>query len=419
MIPGNLTAVSNTAENGALGVYVHFPYCLKKCGYCDFVSFKTERADIPHEAYADAVLAELEARRPSARGELLTVFFGGGTPSLWDARALGRVLEGITRAFGRSARPPAAVEVTVECNPTSLDLEKAKALRDVGVNRLSLGIQGLDDDRLRFLERLHDADLGLRAIDAALASGIDRVSADLIFGVATEGRVETAEEAASEAARIAATGVTHVSAYALTIESNTSFGARAREGKLPIAPDDAIVDALVAVESALEGAGFDHYEVSNYARRGGDRDARAQHNLGYWRGADYLGLGAGAVGCLSLGDGRARRTRNTGDPRKYLAGASTPEVVTQEEEILSPNDRMNERIMLGLRLREGLDLGEAAAELGVEPLPPERERSLARLVRTGRVERDGLRIRVPREKVHLLDGTAAALFASPPATRGG
>lgn len=406
MKPGNLTADAPEPAPSALGVYVHFPYCLRKCGYCDFVSFKTERADIPHEAYADAVLSELDSRRPGARGLLDTVFFGGGTPSLWDAGALGHVLAGIERAFDRRPR-----EVTVECNPTSLDLDKAKALRDVGVTRLSLGIQGLDDGRLRFLERLHDADLGLRALDAALASGIERVSADLIFGVATEDRVETAAEAAMEAARIARTGVSHVSAYALTIESNTSFGARAKEGRLPIAPDDAIVDALRAVEGALEGAGFVHYEVSNYAKRTADgADHRAQHNLGYWRGADYLGLGAGAVGCLSLDEGRARRTRNTGDPRKYLAGSADPESITMESETLSPRDRMNERIMLGLRLEEGIDLGAIARTLGVEPLPRERARALERLERTGRVVRDGLHVRVPKGQVHLLDGTAAALF---------
>lgn len=412
METGNLT--TKTA------VYVHFPFCLKKCGYCDFVSFKSERADIPHKAYADAVLAELDARLEARRSpnggvdaalpELSTVFFGGGTPSLWSTPALARVLAGIRERFGR-----APTEVTVECNPTSLDLEKAKALRDAGVDRLSIGIQGLDDARLRFLERLHDAESGLRAIDDALASGIGRVSADLIFGVATEDRVETADEAAEEVARIARTGVTHVSAYALTIESNTSFGARARKGELPIAPDDAVVDALLEVERTLEGLGFEHYEVSNYAKLddapgGGRVGARSQHNVGYWRGGDYLGLGAGAVGCVSRADGTARRTRNTGDPRRYIAESSNPEAITIEDETLTPRDRLNERIMLGLRLRDGLDLDLAARGVGAEPLPPERARALDRLERTGRIERVGTTIRVPRDKIHLLDGIAAALF---------
>jgi putative oxygen-independent coproporphyrinogen III oxidase len=405
---GNLTAVAPVAREEAgrpFGVYVHFPFCLRKCGYCDFVSFKAAREEIPHEAYADAIVRELDARSAGLTGELRTVFFGGGTPSLWDPTALGRVLDAIrTRFVAAGAR--ANLEVTVECNPTSLDLERAKALRDQGVNRLSIGIQGLDDRRLAFLERLHDADSGLRAIDDALASGIERVSADLIFGVATEHGVETPAQAAAEAARIAATGITHVSAYALTVEPNTSFGARARAGKLPIAPDEDVVEALFEVERTLERLGFEHYEVSNYAQPG----ARSRHNVGYWLGLDYLGLGAGAVGCLSAKNGSGRRTRNTGDPRRYIDQSADPPSIEIESEILAPGDRLNERIMLGLRLREGFDVEAAAREVGVDPYPRERVRAIEKLEAAGRIERAGGTLRVPRAALHLLDGTAAQLF---------
>ena len=186
-----------------IGVYVHFPFCLKKCPYCDFVSYARDRAAIDHEGYADAVLAELDRRAEVLRDrELVTVFFGGGTPSLWEPRALGRVLAGVRRAASRQADE---VEVTVECNPSSLDEARARALIDVGVDRLSIGVQGLDAGRLAFLGRLHDPEGGLAAVEAAIRAGVPRVSADLIYGVAGGAPAEqTARESADEARRLGA-----------------------------------------------------------------------------------------------------------------------------------------------------------------------------------------------------------------------
>lgn len=404
-------------REAAFGAYVHFPYCLKKCPYCDFVSFKAERPSIPHARYADAVLAELDTRagdvgageegsgepRRSAKRRLETLFFGGGTPSLWEPAELGRVLRAVLDRFGASADE---VEITVECNPTSLDLDRARALRDVGVNRLSVGIQSLDDARLGFLGRLHSADLGLAALEAALASGMPRVSGDLIFGVAGGTAAQKPDEAAREADRVAAAGVTHVSAYALTIEPGTQFGELARKGRLPIAPDDDVVDTFFAVEAALAARGFDHYETSNYAVSGNE----ARHNLGYWRGLDYLGLGCGAFGTLARATGHAERYRNQVDPARYMEAALSRGAVTHESEELDPETRLRERIMLGLRLAAGIDLDEAARPLGVDALTPARERSLDKLVREGRIVRDGARIRVPAERRALVDGIAAELF---------
>lgn len=213
---------------GPVGVYVHFPWCLKKCPYCDFVSFASERPAIDHRGYADAVLAEIDRRRPEIEGrEVATVFVGGGTPSLWEPEELGRVVARL-REVGRFADD---VEVTVECNPTSLDEARARAIGAAGANRLSVGVQGLDRERLSFLGRLHDEAGGLVAVREALASGIGRVSADVIYGVGG-GRPETPEEAAEEVGRVADTGVTHVSAYALTIEASTMFGELARKSTL-------------------------------------------------------------------------------------------------------------------------------------------------------------------------------------------
>jgi oxygen-independent coproporphyrinogen-3 oxidase len=388
-----------------IGVYVHFPFCLKKCPYCDFVSYARAREAIDHAGYADAVIAELERRRPALAGKRLgTVFFGGGTPSLWDPGELGRVLRAVLAAADERADD---VEITVECNPTSLDEARARALHAEGVSRLSVGVQGLDAGRLSFLGRLHDPEGGLAAVHAALRAGLPRVSADLIYGVATGGSAPmTAAESAAEVRQVARTGVTHVSAYSLTIEPGTQFGELARRGRLPIAPDDAVADAFFAVEEALEAEGFVHYEISNYARPGDE----ARHNLGYWRGADYLGLGCAAFGTLATGDGAAVRYRNLVDPARYVAAVAAGASIEAEREALDPETRLRERLMLGLRLLEGVDLAAAEADLGVDPWTPARRRAADRLARGGRLEIDGSRLRVPRQARIWTDGVAAELF---------
>jgi len=387
-----------------IGVYVHFPYCLKKCPYCDFVSFARAREAIDHRGYADAVLAELERRRPALQGKRLsTIFFGGGTPSLWEPAELGRVLRAILAAADERAED---VEITVECNPTSLDEARARALLDEGVVRLSIGVQGLDAERLAFLGRLHDPEGGLEAVHAAIRSGMPRVSADLIYGVATGPEPPSPAESAAEVVRVARTGVTHLSAYSLTIEPGTQFGELARRGRLPIAPDDAVADAFFAVEEALTAEGFVHYEISNYARPG----AEARHNLGYWRGVDYLGLGCGAFGTLSTADGSAVRSRNVIDPARYMTAALAGQPVEAESEPLDPETRLRERIMLGLRLLEGVDLDAAGVDLGIDPWTPARRRAAERLAGRGRLVIEGGRLRVPAAARVWTDGAAAELF---------
>lgn len=382
-----------------LTVYVHFPYCLKKCPYCDFVSYAAERASIDHRGYADAVLAELDRRRSElvGYGRLESIFFGGGTPSLWDTVELGRVLKAILEAFGAQEGD---VEVTAECNPSSLDEDIAHRLVDAGVNRLSIGVQALDEERLRFLGRLHDAAGAVAAVRAAIEAA-PRVSADLIYAVADQ----SPEEAAAEAGRLADLGLRHISAYALTIEPGTKFGELARRGRLPLADDGRMVESFFAVEEALAQRGLAHYEVSNYAVPGEE----SRHNLGYWRGLDYLGLGCAAYGTLTKPTG-AVRYRNLPEPRRYLAAVASGAPIELTVEPLSPETRLRERIMLGLRLRDGFDLAEAARETGAEAWTPEREAAAEKLVRKGRLVRDGNRLRVPREGWIWVDDTAAELF---------
>jgi oxygen-independent coproporphyrinogen-3 oxidase len=376
------------ADAAELGAYVHFPWCLQKCPYCDFVSFARPREEVEHRRYADAVLAELAWRAPGR--EPATIFFGGGTPSLWEPAELGRVI----RALGQAS------EITVECNPSSLDAERAAALVAAGVTRLSVGVQSLDRDRLAHLGRLHDAEGAFAALRGAVASGA-RVSADLIYGVGTDGGAESPEEAAAEARRLAELGIGHVSAYALTIEPNTEFGARARAGRLPLVSDALVAESFEAVGEALERAGLSRYEVSSYARPGEE----CRHNLGYWRGRDYLGLGCAAVGTVA-----GVRYRNAPNAERYLERAEAGDFTPHEREELAPETRLRERLMLGLRTREGVDLDRAAAELGVDPWAPERAREIARLCREGRLVRDGGRLRVPVEHWLFADGIAATLF---------
>ena len=390
-----------------LGVYVHFPWCLKKCPYCDFLSVAAERPSLPHAAYADSVIAELE-RRVVTLGhvQLHSVFFGGGTPSLWEPAELGRVLSRIRELLPNAV---ADLEITVECNPTSFDVERGRALQDVGVNRVSIGVQGLDAARLQFLGRLHDVGSGLRAVQDALESGMPRVSADFIFGVSGQ----EADAAAREARILSELGTTHLSAYALTIEPGTQFGALARKGKLPLLDEAAVADSFLAVEQTLESAGFEHYEVSNYAKAG----AHSRHNVGYWIGRSYLGLGCGAWGTLHEAGARYRY-RNTPSPERYLAASSNyPDAnlsvvgpLVANYEPLSPETALAERIMLGLRLASGIDLEQAARELGTELWTPERARARDRLLAQGKLTQRGSMVAIPKQHWLFADGIIAALM---------
>lgn len=387
-------------------VYVHFPWCLEKCPYCDFVSFKTTREAIDHTWYATAVVDEVRARAEWLAGyEVRSIFFGGGTPSLWEPAALGRVIAEIKATW-----PNENLEITAECNPSSLDRDRARGLVDVGVTRFSIGVQSLDAAQLKFLGRLHDSSMALAAIDAARAVS-DRVSADLIFGLPNQ----KAEEAASHAAALVDRGLSHLSAYSLTIEPGTRFGELARRGRLPIAEEDATCDAFLAIEEALRARGLEHYEVSNYARPGEE----ARHNLGYWRGDAYLGLGCAAYGCGPATDGMVRY-RNDPDPARYVEGTralkpGAPFVgdgVTSTVEPLDGETLLRERIMLGLRLADGLDLGHAARAVGLDPdvALSRRQSAIARLQSEGALSVEGSRLRIPPSRRLATDGIAARLF---------
>lgn len=357
---------------------------------------------MPHDAYASAIVREWSVRtagEATVRAESL--FFGGGTPSLWPARQVGRVIGAIAGERG--------VEVSLEANPCAFDAAEAAGFLRAGVNRLSLGVQSLDDARLQVLGRLHDGRQALEALRCAKSAGYRTCSADVIFGLPGE-RVE---EAVQEVRTIAEEGVEHVSAYALTLAEGTPLYEAVQAGKIPEPDEGEVAEAFLAVSEELTSRGYEHYEVSNFARPG----HRCEHHCWVWRGGRYIGLGAGAVGCVELSGGGTVRYRNRRDVDGYLraVGAEAPEgawsaELAEEVEELTAEMQFAERLMLGLRQADGVDVAAMAEELGVEGWTRARERSAAELVRRGRLERSGGRARIPRRAWLWENDTAARLL---------
>jgi oxygen-independent coproporphyrinogen-3 oxidase len=370
------------------------------------VSYATPRDAIDHRGYADAVVREIELRAHEdefGRARISTVFFGGGTPSLWEAAELGRVIASLRTRFDVTAD----AEITAECNPTSIDRERALRLRDVGVNRLSIGAQSLDQKELEFLGRLHDMKGALDAIEGVASVSDLRVSADLIFGLPDQ----PPERARAHAARLADVGLSHMSCYELTIEPGTRFGEMARRGRLPRAKDDAVIESFLAIDELLESRGFAHYEISNYAKPGHE----ARHNLGYWRGEPYVGLGCAAYGFMrERGTPVGHRYRNETRPEKYVQHASNS-AREGDTERLDAETMLRERIMLGLRLASGFDAEAAARDLGLSFWTSARTRDADSLIANGRLERirhdDGRDVvRIPKRSWLFANDTASRLF---------
>jgi oxygen-independent coproporphyrinogen-3 oxidase len=387
---------------------------LSKCPYCDFFSVADNGA-IPHDLYANAVIAEFDRRiqvlEPAAQSSL---YFGGGTPSLWNKAALGRVVSHVRSVLGCEAR---TVEVTLECNPGSFDCVSCSDWQNLGINRLSVGLQSLNNSDLEYLGRVHDANSGLAALVDALESGMPKVCADIIFGL--PGR--SPEDTVNELKQLPLAELSHLSAYALTVEPNTPFGALARAGKLPIAPDDVIADTFIALHEAITSAKFEHYEISNFAKPG----HRSVHNMGYWKGHDYLGLGAAAWGTVTGGkgqdvlpEGQRLRYRNTSSVRRYLDSSSRADALWQpqpkgmlaDRELIDSATALTERLMLGLRTREGINLDVLAREFDIAPWLTKQEDTIGRLIQQGRLNQDGSNLSIPFDAWFVADGTISELI---------
>ena len=377
-----------------LGVYVHFPFCGVRCPYCDFAV--DTRTGVPHDAYADAVVAEIAARRGwyDGAGPLVSIYFGGGTPGLWRPDALGRVIDAARAAFG--AADARALEITVEVNPGETDEAHLRALRDHGVNRLSIGVQAFDDQLLRGLGRNHDAAAGPACLRAARAAGFDNVSIDLMFGVPGQSQddwrraVDTAIALAPE----------HVSAYALTVERGTAFGSLARAGRLSRPDEEAVAAMFEHARGTFAAAGIVPYEISSYARR----DRQSRHNRLYWSLSPYMGVGASAASFRPLADGTAWRFSDPRATDVYLR-EPTPRHVERR----TAADLENEAVWLGLRTAAGIDRAVHRARHGVDPVLG-RDLEVERAVSAGWLVVDDVNLKLTPAGVLFADEVASRLW---------
>jgi len=333
-----------------LALYIHWPFCLAKCPYCDFNSHVRDR--IPQDRFARALRTELawEAARLGRR-PLASIFFGGGTPSLMEPDTVAALIADATTLFD----PLPGLEVTLEANPTSVELAKLQGFRDAGVNRVSLGVQSLDATALAMLGRQHSAGQAVAALEAARAT-FPRVSFDLIY--ARPGQGVAAWQA--ELDQALALCADHLSLYQLTIEPGTGFEALHRRGELVLPDDDLAADLYTATADACAAHGLLPYEVSNLARPGGE----SRHNLAYWRYADYAGIGPGAHGRVTLG-GDLVATRRHRAPEPWADRVERQGHGSTAEERISPRDRAREMLLMGLRLTEGIDAARFAVRTGL------------------------------------------------------
>ncbi len=382
------------ASPETLALYVHWPFCLAKCPYCDFNSHV--RAAVDEVAWRDALLRELDAAAAETPGRTLTsVFFGGGTPSLMAPGTVAAILD---RAAARWA-PARDLEITIEANPGAAETERLADFRAAGVNRVSIGVQSFDDAALRFLGRVHDA-AEARAAVARAAALFPRFSFDLIY--ARPGQTVAAWKA--ELADALALAGDHLSLYQLTIESGTAFHTRARRGEALAASEETGAALYEATQEALESAGLPAYEISNHARLGGE----CRHNLTYWRYEDYAGIGPGAHGRLTLAGARIA-TQRIRKPEAWLAAVVETGLGEAERTDIDAAGRVAEALLMGLRLSEGVPLARLAALAGDDMAAlPDRE-TVAGLVAGGFLHDDPDRLRATAEGRQRLDAVIERL----------
>lgn len=394
-----MDAPGPSVPDPGFGLYVHWPFCRAKCPYCDFNSHVAQ-GRVDHERWRRALLAELDHVGAETAGRRLTsIFFGGGTPSLMEPATAGALI-------GRAVRwwdVAEDLEVTLEANPTSVEAGKLRGFRAAGANRVSLGVQALDDASLRFLGREHTAAEALAAVDLA-ADLFPRISFDLIYARPDQ----TPAAWAAELRRALGHANGHLSAYQLTIEPGTRFHALHRSGALVPPDEETQAELYELTQALLAEAGLPAYEVSNHARPG----LESRHNLTYWRYGDYAGIGPGAHGRLTL-DGTRWATRTERAPERWLRLANergSGEILPRE--VVPPGDQLTELLMMGLRLTEGVPLDRIEAATGRpwrESLDP---RGLDRLAAGGFVELDAGRLVATQAGRQRLDALLVALLPS-------
>ena len=379
-------------ELPALGVYVHWPYCARICPYCDF-NVVRDRKQPEQAELAAAIVADLEAHRAlTGPRRLVSVFLGGGTPSLMDPQWAAGIVDTARRRWD----PAPDLEVSLEANPTDAEAGRFAAFAAAGVNRLSLGLQSFDDAALTFLGRNHDAAEARRAADLA-ARTFPRLSVDMIYALPGQ----TVAAWIDQLARAIDLGAEHISPYQLTIEAGTAFDRAVGRGLFRPADDEVGAALYEVTRTVLQAAGFEAYEVSNHAR---GEAARSRHNLVYWRGQDYVGVGPGAHGRLVL-QGVRTATEAASRVGDYIRNVGETGLGFRSPEALSPLEAAEERLLMGLRTGEGVGFGELAA-LGLSPGHP----AVADLVGQGLLSPDPARLRATPAGRVMLDGVTRALI---------
>lgn len=386
----------NEKYDRPLGVYFHWPYCLNKCPYCDFNSHVG--SEIDPVRWRDAYLRELEAMATRHDGgHLVSIFFGGGTPSLMPPDLVRDMI-----AAARSHWPSGqGLEITLEANPTSVEAEKLAAFRDAGVNRVSMGIQALRDDDLKFLGREHSVREALAAFEIA-AGIIPRTSFDLIYGRPGQ----SAENWGRELDEALSVAGSHLSLYQLTIEQGTAFYAQHARGDFLMPEEGLAADLYELTQDRMGAAGLPAYEISNHARPGDE----CRHNLVYWRYEDYIGVGPGAHGRISSG-GQKTATRTHRAPEVWLKKVESDGHALMAEDPISGGDAGLEMLMMGLRLREGVNLKRLAEETGLELGQILREDRLEMLQGEGFLKRENGYLKASPAGLQRLNGVLSALLA--------
>ncbi len=331
----------------SLSVYVHIPYCVKRCGYCDFNTYTpselkdgSDSVAAVSAGYIDALLAEIAlAQERLGKREISTIFFGGGTPTLLPAEHLGQVLVALEKSFGLADK----CEITTEANPDSVDADSLAQLRTAGFNRISFGVQSVKSHVLQVLDRTHNSARVEGVVNAAKNSGFQSISLDLIYGTPGESLDDFMESVDFSLSL----PIDHLSAYALIVEKGTKFGAAVKRGQIIMPNDDETAEKYVALDARMTAAGFDWYELSNWAKPG----HQSRHNQAYWLSADWWGLGAGAHSHIN-----GERWWNIKHPQSYIEAAIKGNTPAAGNEILSEDDKLVESVMLRIRMCEGLPL---------------------------------------------------------------
>ena len=375
--------MKNRKENSPMEIYIHIPFCIRKCDYCDFLSGPSE----PEEQadYVQALLREIQAVEEGEGRSVSSIFIGGGTPSVLDERLLGDILREIRNRF----KMEEDAEITIEVNPGTANIGKLQAYREMGINRLSIGLQSPEDRELKILGRIHNYGQFLETYQEARTVGFDNINIDLMSAIPDQ----TYEGWVKNLRTVAELEPEHISAYSLIVEEGTPFAAR----KLNLPDEDTEYNMYEATAQILKEYGFEQYEISNYARKG--RECR--HNVGYWTRQDYLGFGLGASSLYGK-----ERFANTADMKKYLENSKNPEKIREKEPSLTREDEMAEFMFLGLRMTQGVSKKEFQEYFGtaIENIYGE---VLKKYKKQGLLLEESGRIFLSREGIHVSNAVMA------------